>query len=122
MLPEAWSIAELGVWVIWLLPERGFLGVVYMSVVAKCSYGRRGSCQVFGVTSCHVEDVSTARVVLSSEGVTSTANTFDIWRTLVGLFADDAKQNAGRSQFRKSRSALSQHVAECSVWFAHSKG
>lgn len=73
------------------------------------------------VTVCHAENVTDARFALSVEGVTALAITLDVWRTLVCVFADDPKPNAGRNQFRESRSALKQHVWGRAAWLAHSK-
>lgn len=50
-----------------------------------------------------------------SGGATAPASILDYWRTLLGLFADDAKRTSGHNQTGKSNSATQQCVLRCSV-------
>lgn len=55
------------------------------------------------------------------EGATTSASTFDVPGTLVGVFADDTKQPTGRNRFYRLHSALQQRVMEYAAWFVHSR-
>lgn len=97
----------LGMREIWLHPERRFLGVVTISGVAKCTFGRRGYCRVdVHRDSLPCRECKWCAFRLSSRRATASACTLNVRRTLVVVFVDDTKQTAGRSQFRESRSAL----------------
>lgn len=54
-------------------------------------------------------------------GAIALVRTFYALRTLVCVFADDARQTAGRYQFCESHSALRLRVVGCTAWLAHSK-
>lgn len=68
--------------------------------------------------SCHVENVGSARFVLSLEGTTASARTLDVRRMWVGIYADYTKQIAGRNQFCESHTALQQRVVGCAAGLA----
>lgn len=51
---------------------------------------------MFVVTFFHAKNVNGARFVSSSEGATTSASALVDWRMVVGVFADDTEQTAGR--------------------------
>lgn len=61
---------------------------------------------MFVVTLCHGGKVSSASFILSLERATASASALDARRTLLGVLADVAKQNAGRCYFRELCFAL----------------
>lgn len=71
----------LGMWGMWLPLGRRFLGVVSMSGITKCTFGRHGSCRVmFVVTVGHAESVSHARDFCRLlEEETTPASTVHVW-------------------------------------------
>lgn len=94
-----------------------------ISNVAKCSFGRPGSCRVMYVlTVGHSKNINKARVMSSSsDGAISPASTPDVWSTPVDVSAEDTKQAAGRSQLCKSHSALQQCLVRGTVGSTHSE-
>lgn len=61
---------------------------------------------VFASTLCHANIVSGAHFVLSRERATASTSTLVVRHTMVGKFADDSKQIAGRNQLCESHSAV----------------
>lgn len=74
------------------------------------------------VTVNHAGNVDDARAVPSSSvGATTTTDAPSVWRILVGVFADETKQAATRSEFCKLHSVPKQCVEGCAAWSIHCK-
>lgn len=79
-----------------------YVGVVTILGVSKCTTGRHSSCRLQGVTLRYVESVGDARgVTLSSVGASSPATTSAAQRAVMSVFADDTKEIAGHSHYRR---------------------